>query len=147
MVGKDVERPSPSRGLLDSPVYVFQAEPDRPGSFRTVGSADGVEYSQVVIGHIAEDSKTIEKQRVAILDAQSLVEMSRLELAGVCDRGLFVNSQRVVPNAAAGPLYSSEEDKFWQVKNAPLALPHQGLPSVSTAESVLCSLLEDSDDG
>jgi hypothetical protein len=50
----DIARQSVS--IADSPIYLFQAEPDRPGSFVPLRK-DSPDFSQVVIGQIANERK------------------------------------------------------------------------------------------
>jgi hypothetical protein len=118
--GSDVEAPSATpfkeedqirftppvmQSVLDSPVYVFQAEPHRPGSFRTVGSTaeETPEYSPLFIGQISGNQNAGEsrpRELGLVDDAKVKIPIpSKLRDLGI---GQFASTQGIAKGKSKG---------------------------------------------
>lgn len=118
---------------------MFQAEPDRPGSFRAVKTAgDSIQHSEVLIGQISESTE----HSLAAGSPQRCEIDSRG--ADPFDAGKPIGENSPF-NAAAG---GDKSQGMWQVKNTFLSFtpPSKPMRSVRTAEGALCTLAENADE-
>jgi hypothetical protein len=137
--------------LTDSPIYLFQADPRRPGSFQAVGSAnEGAGPSEVLIGQIREPLAEHMLAPGAPIKGKDSSGKGKVKLAP--DAGNSKGKPKIKAAAKTvredvstivGNRDSLETEAQWQVKNTFLAFepPVKPIRLVRTAEGSLCSLV------
>lgn len=126
--------PMPVAALTDSPIYLFQAEPDRPGSFKAVSSASESQHSAVIIGQIRDPSGGANADGDDAEGPGSCVDMH--------DAAPEMGTENIDAIGAA------DFRQDWQVKNTFLSFgpPARPIRTVRTCDGALSSLAEASDD-